>query len=123
MSQSNRCERLKAAHILSPYKEKAMGNTQTQDSKRAYQEKLEAQLKDWDADIEKFKAKTQKAKADTKDKYQKDLKALQTKRKTAGDKLQEFKNYNGDAWEEMKTGVQKSWQDLEDSVKKSTKDR
>lgn len=55
--------------------------------REAYQEKTEAQLKELDAQIELFKAQVQKADADVKLEYNRQLASLDTKREILVTKL------------------------------------
>lgn len=49
-------------------------------TKEAYQKKLEAQLKEWDAKLDLLSAKAQKATADARIKYENDLESLKRDR-------------------------------------------
>jgi chromosome segregation ATPase len=88
--------------------------------KKAYREKLQSQLDEWDAKIDVLKAKANKAEASAKVEYQKTIEDLQDKRSKAKDKLQELKNASGDAWEDLKEGVEESWSRLGAAIKEAT---
>ncbi len=77
--------------------------------RKAYEEKLDAQLKEWNAQITLLKAKADTAKAEAKVEYYAKSEALQHKRDTAGTKLQELKAAGDEAWEDLKTGAEKAW--------------
>ena len=85
--------------------------------KDAYQEKLEAKLKEWNAEIEKLEAKAAKAKADARINYNEKLEDVKRKREAAREKLSELKGAGENAWENLKAGVENAWQSLEDAVK------
>ena len=74
------------------------------EERKAYEEKLDAQLKEWTSRIIVLKAK-----AETKMDYYKIIQALEHKRDEARTKLQALKTIGDEAWEEHKTGVEKAW--------------
>ena len=82
------------------------------DKRKAYEEKLEAQFEEWNAQIALLKAKADKAKAEAKIEYYKYLEALQHKQEAAGTKLHELKTAGDEAWEELKTGAEKAWDEV-----------
>jgi hypothetical protein len=77
------------------------------DKRKAYEEKLDAQLKEWSAQLALLKAKADNAKADAKIEYYKIIEALQHKQNNARTKLQELKTSGDEAWEDIKTGAEK----------------
>ena len=79
------------------------------EERKAYEEKLDAHLEEWNSRIIVLKAKADKAKADTKKDYYKVIQALEHKRDEARTKLQELKAVGDEAWEDHKTGVEKVW--------------
>lgn len=79
------------------------------DRRKAYEEKLEAQLKEWDAQIALLKAKAHKTKAEAAIGYHKTIDVLQQKQEEAKAKLREIKAAGGEAWEEVKAGAEKAW--------------
>ena len=82
------------------------------DKRKAYEEKLEAQFEEWNAQIALLKAKADKAKADAKIEYYKNIEALQHKQEAAGKKLRELKTAGDEAWEDPKTGAEKAWDEV-----------
>jgi hypothetical protein len=82
------------------------------DKRKAYEEKLDAQLKEWSAQIALLKAKADNAKADAKIEYHKTIDALQRKQNEAKTKLQELKTAGDEAWEELKAGAEKAWAEV-----------
>jgi len=82
------------------------------DKRKAYEEKLDAQLKEWSAQIGLLKAKADNAKADAKIEYVKTIEALQKKEHEARTKLQELKTAGDEAWEDLKTGAEKAWAEV-----------
>lgn len=90
--------------------------------KEAYEKKLQAQLDEWGAEIDRLKAKADAAGADAQLEYNKQLDELRSKRAAANEKLAELKATSGDAWEDLKDGITKAWGSLSDAMK-SAKDR
>ena len=82
------------------------------EKRKAYEEKLEAQLEEWNAQIALLKAKADKAKAEAKIEYYKSIEALEHKQEAAGTKLHELKTAGDEAWESLKTGAEKAWDEV-----------
>ena len=76
--------------------------------RKVYEEKLDAQLKQWNAQIALFKAKAENAKADARIDYYKTIEALEQKQDKAKTKLQELQTAGDEAWEAVKTGAEKA---------------
>ena len=85
--------------------------------KDAYEKKLEAQLKEWKTDIDKMKAKADKADAEAKLEYYKQIEDLRTKQEAAQKKLTELKASGESAWEDLKAGIDLAWKSLGESIK------
>jgi len=82
------------------------------DKRKAYEEKLDAQLEEWNAQTALFKARADKAKAEAKIEYYKTIEALQHKQDEARTKLRELKTAGDEAWEDLKTGAEKAWDEV-----------
>ncbi len=78
----------------------------------AYLAKVEAELKEWDAEIMQHEAKAERAQAQIQIQYYEQLAALRTKHTTAGEKLHELKQASSTAWESVKLGVESAWHEL-----------
>lgn len=85
--------------------------------KEAYQQKLQAQLAGWRADIDKLKAKADEAGADAKIKLNRQAEDLQSKLDAAESKLDELGDASEDAWEAMKSGVENSFHEAGEGFK------
>ena len=77
--------------------------------RKAFEEKLDAQLKEWDAQITLLKAKADKGKAELKIEYNKTIETLQHMLDEANNKLHELKTAGDEAWEDLKAGAEKAW--------------
>jgi hypothetical protein len=90
------------------------------DKRKAYEEKIDAQLKEWSAQIALLKAKADNAKADAKIEYHKTIDALQRKQHKAKTKLQELKTAGDEAWEDVKAGAEKAWAEVKTAFHDAT---
>jgi chromosome segregation ATPase len=88
--------------------------------KEQYEQKLEAQLDEWNAEINKIKAKAKGAEADGIIEYEKEIKELNSKQEAAKDKLKELKNASEDAWEDLKVGIDDALGSLGKAFKSAT---
>ena len=76
------------------------------DKRKAYEEKLDAQLEEWNAQIALLKARADKAKAEAKIEYYKTIEALPHKHDEDGAKLHELSTA-GDEAKDVYQGVEK----------------
>jgi hypothetical protein len=81
--------------------------------RKVFIDKLNAQLKQWDDDIDKLEAKAQKAKADVRADYNEHIQDLRDRKKAAQRRLEEVKHAGEEAWEELKSGTEEAY----DSIK------
>lgn len=80
--------------------------------KEAYQERMEAQLKEWEGEMERLGAKAEKGNAEAKIAYYKELERFRNKQEAAEEKLDELREAGDETWEQTKAGIEKAWQDL-----------
>jgi DNA repair exonuclease SbcCD ATPase subunit len=85
--------------------------------KDAYEQKLQAQLDEWGAEIDKLKAKADNAEADAQLEYYKHIEELRSMQETANNKLAELKDAGDDAWEDLKAGIDSAWYSLGNALK------
>jgi multidrug resistance efflux pump len=88
--------------------------------KEQYEQKLEAQLDEWGAEINKLKAKAKGAEADGKIEYEKEIKEINAMQEAAKDKLKELKNAGEDAWRDLKVGIDDALGSLDKAFKSAT---
>lgn len=81
-----------------------------------YTQKLQAQLEEWKADIDKLKARAKGASADAQIDLQKRADALEARVTEAGAKLEELAAAGADAWEDLKKNVELTWAGLKASM-------
>jgi hypothetical protein len=82
------------------------------DKRKAYEEKIDAQLEEWSAQIALLKARADKARAEMKIEYNETIEALQRRQDVARAKLDELKTAGDEAWEDLKTGAEKAWAEV-----------
>jgi chromosome segregation ATPase len=80
--------------------------------KEAYQEKLEAQIKEWTAKLSELKAKADKAGAEAKVHMHQQIDQLRARTETAQQKLIEIKAASADTWEHLKAGSEKALEEM-----------
>lgn len=84
--------------------------------KEDYQEKLEAQLKEWSRKIDQLKSAAEKLAADAQVTYHQQIDALRGKQEVAQKKLQELREAGEGAWESLKAGIDRAWDELKHGV-------
>ncbi len=82
----------------------------------AYKQKLAAQLKEWNAQINYLEAKAENAGADQKIRRAEIVHRLRTQHGEAVKKMQELEQAGGEAWEQAKATADKIWEDLKAGV-------
>jgi len=86
--------------------------------KELYQQKKQAQLDEWKAEVDKLKAQASGASADAQLELNKQIKALEGKIKEGKTRIAEIADASEEAWESIKVGVESSW----DSMKSAFSD-
>jgi len=84
--------------------------------KELYQQKKQAQLDEWKAEVDKLKAKASGASADTQMKMNKQIEALEGKIEEGKTKLAEIADASEDAWESIKDGVDTAWDSMKSAL-------
>ncbi len=85
--------------------------------KEAYEKKLQAQLDEWSLEIDKLKAKADKADAEAQLEYYKQIEKLRSMQEESNQKLAELKAAGDDAWEDLKAGTDSAWDSLGHALK------
>lgn len=80
--------------------------------KSAFLERLEAQLKVFDAEIQRLSARAEKVRVDLKADLNEQLKKLKQDRESAQKKLDDLRGKGNEAWEEMREGAEAAWKEL-----------
>lgn len=85
-----------------------------------YHHKLNAEMSDWDAQVERERAERKRAAAHQAidDDEDEDYREYRARRQDADRKLSELRIASEDKWEDLKTGVEKSWADVKNAFNK-----
>jgi uncharacterized protein YdaT len=86
--------------------------------KDEYLEKLEAQLKDWKAKIDRLEGRVSMASSETKAELTKAIEELRLKKKVVKEKWDEAHRMGGETWETLKEGVEKAAAELKQALDK-----
>jgi len=86
------------------------------DTKDAYRQKREAQLKEWGAQINLLEAKAENVGADMKVKHAEIMQELRTKQHAASEEIKNLSKASGEAWEQVKSTADRIWDDLKHGV-------
>ncbi|MFH1134943.1 MAG: coiled coil domain-containing protein [Pseudomonadota bacterium] len=85
------------------------------DTRKEYEDKIEAHLKEWNEQIVLLKAKAEDARAEAKTEYLKTIEALRHKQDEAETRLDKLKTAGDGAWEDIKIGAEKVWDDVREA--------
>jgi hypothetical protein len=88
--------------------------------KRAYQQQMEAQFKEWSAKVDVLKAKAERAEARVKVGYYDVIEQVRTKQQQLRQRLDMLRNAGTGAWEDLKGGVEKAWTELKTAFDRAT---
>jgi len=97
-----------------------------QEKKESYQQKIQEQLDEWRADIDRLKEKAKNATAETKLKYQENIDKLELKMDEGKSKLKDLKESGSEAWDAVKEGADSIWATMKATfaeVKERLKDK
>ncbi|QEW06420.1 sll1863 family stress response protein [Nitrincola iocasae] len=89
-------------------------------TKEAYEKKLQSQLDEWSAEIDKLKAKANSAEADAQLEYQKQINELRLMQQKADRKLNELREASDSAWKDLTIGIDSAWDSLSNAVKSAS---
>lgn len=80
--------------------------------KDLYQQKIKAQLNEWQADIDKMKAKMAGASVGAKLELNQHINMLENKIAEGNSKLEELDKVSEDSWETVKEGFEEAWESI-----------
>ena len=86
------------------------------DTRDAYVKKMKAKLDEWNAEITKLEAKVRQKEADAQKEFEEQVKTLKEKRESAQRDLDNLLKAGGNAWEDLKAGVERAANSLGDAV-------
>ncbi len=85
--------------------------------REAYQEKYAAQLKIWEAEMAKLKAQAEKANAEAKAEYYRQLDELYEQQAKAKEHYEAMVEANERAWQDLRSKSEAAWKDMSDGIK------
>ncbi|WP_101067953.1 sll1863 family stress response protein [Roseovarius salinarum] len=89
------------------------------DDKDDFQERLNAQLDAWRAEIAQLEAKAKEAHGEAQQKYLDQIEDLREYQREAEIKLNEIRATNEAAWQDIKSGYEAAWNEIANSMKKA----
>ncbi len=85
-------------------------------TQKAFQKKLETQLKKWDAKFDKFQVKAKKAKSEIRADIEKQIESLAGRRAVAHAKMLELGQRTEETWEDLRTSAEKTWAEMHEAL-------
>ena len=79
---------------------------------KQYKEKMDAQIKEWSAQVDLLEAKMDSFAADMRIARAEDIQALRAKQHATADKMKELGKASGEAWVQVKVTTDRMWDDL-----------
>ena len=91
-------------------------NSQSNQQKKAYLDKVQARVDRWDAEISRLEAAARETTADAKIEYLRQVDGMRQKRDEVLKRISDIKNAGTEAWEELKGGVDRILHDIESTI-------
>jgi len=79
---------------------------------------METQIKKWDAEVDKLRAKSGEMSAEARAKYDEQLKAMRANRDAAHKKLQEIRTASESAWQNTQAGMDAALASMKNALQK-----
>lgn len=89
------------------------------DERRAHEAKLEAEWREWDAQIALLRARAERADAEEKIGHVQAVEALSHKHDAAGKKLRELRTASDEEWDDLKAGADGTWNDMTTALERA----
>lgn len=86
---------------------------------QALTDKLEANIRESAAEIDKLKAKAAVASAVARRQMHEELDNLRDKKREAEERLKQLKESTGEAWDDMKSSAEEAWDSLVTGLKRA----
>ncbi len=76
---------------------------------------MESQIKKWDAEVDKLRARSAQMSTEARAKYDEQLRAMRANRDAANKKLQEIRTASESAWQNMQAGMDAAWTSMKNA--------
>ena len=87
------------------------------DKRDAYEKKQQARLDEWTAEIDKLKAKAERADAEARIKLIEDIGAAEAMQQQVEEQLKDLRSSTDDAWTDVKRGLDEAAESLGSSLR------
>jgi len=84
-----------------------------------YVAKLKAQLDQWNAEVARWEAQTQKVQAGARAEYERQLKEFRRQRDQAMERMRQVQTATSDAWVDLTRGADQAWSNLRETFEKA----
>ena len=85
-----------------------------------YFAKMDSQMKKWDAEVDKLRAKSEQMGTEARAKFAEQLKAMRATRDVAFKKLEELHGSSESAWRHLEAGVEAGWASMRSALEKAS---
>lgn len=85
-----------------------------------YFTRMEAQVKRWDAEVDKLRTKSEQVSAEARGKFAEQLMALRITRDAAFKKLEKLHGASESAWQHMEAGMDSAWASMKSALEKAS---
>lgn len=93
--------------------------------RRAYVKRIETKMRDWEEEIDRLKARAERAEKDLKAVYREQLEPLRSRERAVLGRLKELRDARSDDWGRFKKGVEEAMVDMkkaaDDAIEKLRK--
>ncbi|MDW3207655.1 MAG: coiled coil domain-containing protein [Alphaproteobacteria bacterium] len=86
----------------------------------AYMDKLDAQLREAEAEVERLNAKANTARADNRVEYEKQIANLKARQEKLKEEIVSLRKAGEEAWQDLVTGAETAWTDLRTAVRSAS---
>ena len=88
--------------------------------KDEYFARMESQIKRWDTEVDKLRAKSDQMSAEARAKFADQLKTMRANRDAAFKKLAQLQGASESAWQQMQAGVDEAWTSMRNALEKAS---
>lgn len=92
------------------------GRAQPEEGRGAMEQRLEAELREWDKRLDELTARARKAKSDVRKEMERQLEALLARRTALREQLNGLREQSALAWSDLREGIEKAWADMRQAV-------